>query len=245
MSFYDVASHWLIYVMVIIGIVYVAGFCILSMRKSWKRALAKGYSRERLMTVVKTTVSATVVPSLAVVIGFFTLTTILGVPWPWWRLSVVGSVTYETMAADMAISASGLSLARLSEATAREFVLVMYVMSIGIIGGLILSLFVSKKIQLGTMNITVKDVRWGALGNSIFFLVIVAVFVLPAFIDYTHTGIVRLLTLITSAAVGILLETLAKKCNAAWLKMFTLALSMVTAMASSVLWDKLLILGGI
>ncbi|MDR1661121.1 MAG: DUF5058 family protein, partial [Azoarcus sp.] len=69
MSFFDVANHWLIYLMVIIGILFVAVFSIISMRKSWKRAIAKGWSREKLMSLVKMTVSATLVPSLSIVIG--------------------------------------------------------------------------------------------------------------------------------------------------------------------------------
>ncbi|GHV60793.1 hypothetical protein AGMMS49587_03310 [Spirochaetia bacterium] len=240
MGFYDAANHWLIYLMVIIGILYVAGLAVVSMRKSWKRALAKGYSREKLMTVVKASVSATIVPSLAIVIGLFSLVALLGIPWPWWRLSVVGAVTYETMAADSAIKAVGLSLGQLSQATAQDFVLVMFVMSIGIIAGLIVSPFISKKIQTGTMKLKTGDKRWGALGGSIFILVIILVFVTPMLLDYSKTGIVRLLTICTSVGITIALGAAAKREKLSWLKSFILAISMILAMASSVLWTGLL-----
>jgi hypothetical protein len=210
------------------------------MRKSWKRALAKGYSREKLMTVVKASVSATIVPSLAIVIGLFSLVALLGIPWPWWRLSVVGAVTYETMAADSAIKAVGLSLGQLSEATAEDFVLVMFVMSIGIIAGLVVSPFIAKKIQAGTMKLKAGDKRWGALGGSIFILVIIVVFVTPMLLDYSKTGIVRLLTICTSVAITIALGAAAKAEKMSWLKSFILAISMILAMASSVLWTGLL-----
>ncbi|GHV49681.1 hypothetical protein AGMMS49579_02280 [Spirochaetia bacterium] len=240
MGFYDAANHWLIYLMVIIGILYVAGLAVVSMRKSWKRALAKGYSREKLMTVVKASVSATIVPSLAIVIGLFSLVALLGIPWPWWRLSVVGAVMYETMAADSAIKAVGLSLGQLSEATAQDFVLVMFVMSIGIMFGICVSPFISKKIQAGTMNLKSGDKRWGALGGSIFILVIIVVFVTPMLLDYSKTGIVRLLTICTSVAITIALGAAAKQEKLSWLKSFILAISMILAMASSVLWTGLL-----
>ncbi|WP_010253448.1 DUF5058 family protein [Treponema primitia] len=240
MSFYDVAGHWLIYLMVSIGILFVAGLAVVSMRKSWKRAIAKGFPREKLMTVVKSAVSATIIPSLAIVIGFFSLVTILGVPWPWWRLSVVGSVTYETMAADSAVKAAGLDMTKLSMATAEDFVLVMFVMSIGIIGGLFFSPFASKSIQAGTMKLKVGDKRWGALGSSVFFMVILAVFVVPLFLDYSKTGIAKLLTLVTSGVITVILNVLADKCKLGWLRGFTLALSLLLAMASSVLWVGLL-----
>jgi MFS-type transporter involved in bile tolerance (Atg22 family) len=120
----------------------------------------------------------------------------------------------------------------------------MFVMTISILGGIIFSLFVVKRIQKGTMNIAARDARWGALGNSVFFLVIVAVFIIPGFIDYSHTGIVKLSTLIVSAVAGVLIDTAARKFHVTWLRTFALAFSMVIAMASSVLWDSLLKMGG-
>jgi hypothetical protein len=240
MDFYDVANHWLIYLLVIIGILYVAGLAVVSMRKSWKRALAKGYSREKLMTVVKASVSATIVPSLAIVIGLFSLVALLGIPWPWWRLSVVGAVTYETMAADTAIKSAGLDMSRLSQATAEDFVLVMFVMSIGIMAGLCASPFIAKKIQSGTMKLKAGDKRWGALGNSIFIMVIIVVFCVPLILDFTKTGVVKLLVSLTSTGITIILYTVAGKFKQEWLKSFVLAISLILAMASSVLWTGLL-----
>ncbi|MDR1352887.1 MAG: DUF5058 family protein, partial [Treponema sp.] len=73
MSFFDVANHWLIYLLVIIGIIFVAGFSLVSMRKSWKRAVVKGWSHEKLMNLVKMTVSTTIMPSISIVIGVFAL----------------------------------------------------------------------------------------------------------------------------------------------------------------------------
>jgi hypothetical protein len=237
MSFYDAAGHGLIYLLVSIGILFVVGLSVISMWKSWKRGLQKGFSRAKLMTVVKASVAASIIPALAIVIGFFSLATMLGIPWPWWRLSVVGSVTYETMAADMALQAGGVDV---NTATVKDFVVVMYVMSIGIIGGLCVAPFISKPIQMGAMKIKTGDKRWGALGASVFFLVILIVFVVPMFLDYSKTGLVRLLCLVTSAGITIMLNVIIKKTKADWLKSFVLALSMLIAMASAVLWTALL-----
>ncbi|MDR1030725.1 MAG: DUF5058 family protein [Treponema sp.] len=237
MSFYDAAGHWLIYALVSIGILFVVGLSIISMWKSWKRGLQKGLSQEKLMTVVKASVAATIIPALAIVIGFFSLATMLGIPWPWWRLSVVGSVTYETMAADMALKAGGVDV---NTATVKDFVLVMYVMSIGIIGGLCTAPFISKPIQMGAMKIKTGDKRWGALGASVFFLVILIVFVVPMFLDYSKTGLVKLLCLVTSAGITVILNVIISKTKANWFRSFVLAFSMLLAMASAVLWTKLL-----
>jgi hypothetical protein len=240
MSFFDVANHWLIYLLVIIGIVAVSLFCIVSMQKSWKRAIAKGWSHEKLMGLVKMTISTTFVPSISIVVGVFSLVALLGIPWPWWRLSVVGSLTYETMAADVTIKAAGLDLSRLAEATAQDFVLVMFVMSLGIMGGMFISPFVTKSIHLGSMKMKAGDKRWAALGGSIFFMVILSVFIVPIFLNFTVNGYVQMLTFVTSAAITVALGRVAVG-KMSFLRSFILAISLVLAMASSVLWRAILV----
>jgi hypothetical protein len=239
MSFFEAANHWLIYLLVIIGIIFVAGFSLISMRKSWKRAIVKGWSHERLMNLVKMTISATIVPSISIVIGVFSLVALLGIPWPWWRLSVVGSLTYETMAADMTVKAIGLDLTRISEATARDFVLVMFVMSLGIMGGMFVSPFITKSIHLGSMKMKTGDKRWAALGRSIFFTVILSVFVVPIFLNFRTSGYIQMLTFLTSVVITVGLNRIAAG-KWAFLKSFVLAISLIVAMASSVLWNAIL-----
>lgn len=239
MSFFDVANHQLLYVLVICGITFVAAFAVISMRKSWKRAVVKGYSRERLMSIVKLSVSATIVPSISIVIGLFSLVALIGIPWPWWRLSVVGSLTYETMAADSAIKAAGLDMTRLAEASARDFVLVMYVMSIGIMGGMFVSPFITKPIHMGSMKMKQGDKRWAALGGSVFFLVIMSVFVVPIFLNWRTSGYVQMLTFVVSAVITIVLNNVTTG-KLAFLRSFVLAVSLILAMASSVLWNSIL-----
>jgi hypothetical protein len=239
MNFFDAANHWLIYLMVITGIAFVACFCIISMRKSWKRAIAKGWSREKLMSLVKLSVSATVVPSVSIVIGMFSLVALLGIPWPWWRLSVLGSLVYETMAADSAIKAVGLDFARLTDAGAKDFVLVMFVMSIGIMGGMCVSPFITKSIHLGSMKMKSGDKRWAALGGSSFFLVIIAVLIVPIFLNFRTAGYIQMLTFITSMAVTIILNRITTG-KLSVLRSFILAISLILAMASSVLWNAIL-----
>jgi hypothetical protein len=239
MSFFDVANHWLIYLMVSLGIIFVAVFAIVSMSKSWKRARIKGYSNEKLMNIVKLTVSATIVPSISIVIGLFSLVALIGIPWPWWRLSVVGSLVYETMAADSAIKAAGLDMTRLAEATAKDFVLVMYVMSIGIMGGMFVSPFITKSIHLGSMKMKSGDKRWAALGGTVFFLVILAVFIVPIFLKWDTNGLIQIFTFITSAVITVILSRISTG-KLTFLKSFIMAISLILAMVSSLLWNAIL-----
>jgi hypothetical protein len=181
-------------VVVVIGILYVLAFIVVSIRRSWKRALEIGFTRERLWGIVKSSVSCAIVPSTAGLAGFFTLAPLLGIPLSWWRLSIVGSTTYEIMAAGVELSSAG----------AGEYILVMYVMAIGIIGGLVMLPLFAERIHQGTIRLKRKDSRWGALGNSVFMLAVALVFVIPMIMG----GGVRLLMLLTSAAVTLLLAAL-------------------------------------
>jgi hypothetical protein len=233
MGYYDLAGHRLTYTVVIIGILYVLGFIILSLRRAWERALSIGFTRERLWGIVKTSVSCAVVPSFAGLAGFFTLAPLLGIPLSWWRLSIVGSTAYEIMAAEMALNTAGVQI---SSAGAVEYILVMYVMAIGIIGGMVMLPLFAERIHQGTIRLKQKDARWGPLGNSVFMLAVALVFVIPMILG----GGVRLLTLLTSAAVTLLLVLLCRRFKISALNDFILAISMISAMASSIFWNSLL-----
>src|SRR6056297_1781518 len=106
----NISDSILLYGLVIIGIIYVSAVALVFLRQSWKRAYELGFKKKDLMNVVKSSISFSLVPSFAIVIGFFSIAAMLGVPWPWYRLSVIGSVGYEIMAADIALTATGAEI---------------------------------------------------------------------------------------------------------------------------------------
>jgi hypothetical protein len=90
------------------------------------------------------------------------------------------------------------------------------------------------------MKIKQGDKRWGALGSSIFFMVICAVFTVPFILDFTKAGLTRLLTFVTSIVITLVLDIIATKGKQPWLKAFELAIALILAMASSLFWSGLL-----
>jgi hypothetical protein len=232
MTYFEIGSHPLTYGLVVVGILYVLGLTIICLRKAWKRALAIGYTKQRLWGIVKSAAVFAIIPSIAILVGFFSLASWLGIPLAWWRLSVVGSVTYEVMAAEMALKTSGIQLA---SATAKDFVLVMYVMTIGIMGGMVVNPIGAKSVHMGTIKLKQKDKTWGALGNSTFMLTIILVFAIPVLFG----GPVKLLTLVSGMVITGILVLVVKKTHALWVNDFLLVISMVGAMALSVLWTAL------
>ncbi len=235
-TFFSIINSGLLYFLVGIVIIFVVSLSFLFVRKAWDRALELGYTKPQLMKVIKSTSIATIVPSLAIVIGLFALAPVLGNAWPWLRLSVIGSVTYELMAADMAASSMGVALTDLPTVGIEAFVNIMFVMTIGISAGLLVLLFFGEKIQnsIGSMGKNKKS--FGVVALECFMIGLLATF-LPAF--FTN-GVVSVLTFFTSSIITITMGLIVLKYNIKWLKDFILAFALIGGMASSVLWTGLL-----
>ena len=100
--------------------------------KAWRRGLAIGMGKGKLKRVAVTAGVFTIAPAVAIVISVITLAKDLGVPLPWLRLSVVGSLSYETIAASNAESAMGLTFGQVTGLNATEYVTIACVMTMSI-----------------------------------------------------------------------------------------------------------------
>jgi hypothetical protein len=222
----------LTYLLTAVGVVYIAVLIVLSLSRAWRRALRIGYTRAQLWRVVKGALSCAMLPAVAVVTGFFSLSPLLGVPLTWWRLSIVGNTVYELMAAQIALETSGAASA--AGAPAETFVLVMYVMTIGSLGGLVCAALFAPRVQQGTLNLRRRDPRGGALGTGTFVATIFLVMTVPLLLSLS----VPLMTLLTSAGLSVALDRWSRRGRFARFSEFTPALCMLAAMASSLLWAE-------
>ncbi len=234
-TFFDIVNSSLLYMLVGTVIAVVIILSLLFAKKAWKRALELGYTTAQLKTVITSTIVATIVPSLAIVIGLFALAPLLGNPWPWLRLSVIGSVTYELMAADMAASSMGVALVDLPTVGIEAFVNIMFVMTVGISAGLLVLLFFGEKIQKGIGSMGKNKQSFGIVALECFMIGLLATF-MPSILT---GGVVTTLTLFTSATITISMGLIVQKYKIYWLKDFILAFALFGGMASSVLWTGL------
>ena len=237
MGYFDVANSPLLYVLVAAGVLYIVGLSAVFLRKSWRRCLELGISKEKLSAVARSSAVFTIVPSVSIVIGLFTLSTVLGIPWPWYRLSVVGSVSYELMAADMV--ADGMGYGSVGEMAAQAdhtvFGAVMFVMSICILAGIIINIFAVEKIQTGMSTLKKKRGDWGTIVNSCFFLGIVAAFTPLIF----ASGTVYALTFLISMGVAGRCALRMRRFHLKWLGSFIMSISLIVSMAASVLLEQI------
>ena len=233
MSFKEISNSSLLWTITGIGIAIVVVMILFYLRLCYKKALEMGVEKQTIKAVIKSSVTFSIVPSIAVVAGLVTLAVVIGLPYGWFRLSVIGSVSYELMSANMALNALKLDLAT---ADGYAFSLMAWSMCLGMTLSIIFNLFFNKKIHMGTLKLGKGDKKWGAVSQNTFMLALMCALLVPMI----FAGGVNLLTFVTSAVAAVLISLLAKKLNAKWLNDFVLVFSMIIAMASSVLWDKLL-----
>lgn len=239
MDFLSIMNSGIVYIGVILGLLFVFALCVVTLRQAWRRAIELGLTSEEVKGIVKSSALFSFVPSLSVVVGLFSLQAVLGVPWSWFRLSVIGAVGYELVAADVAAIGAGYeSLPALAAAgDVRAVGPVMLAMSLGIIGGAVGVLFLAKGIQVSMTSYRDKSGAWGALVMSCFIMAMMAVFT-PA--RSIFMGTVATLTLLTSAVVTLAHRWIIQKYKVKWLSNFIMADALILGMASAVVWSKLL-----
>lgn len=183
-------NHPILFVMVGIIIAAVLGQSVYFLIKSYRRAKEKGMDMTKINKTIKTAAIFTIAPAISIVITVVALSKSLGIALPWLRLSVVGSLSYEAIAAANAASGMGTTLAALTgNMTASQYVTILIVMTVSIMIGIWLVPVVAKKYQKGLVSFEQKDAKWsGILQNSLF------VGMISAFVGFVFCDVSRLWT---------------------------------------------------
>ena len=197
------------------------------------------------------TASATfaVLPSVGILLGVIALSGSLGTPLPWLRLSVIGALHYETQVAQGAAEAIGLSGLSAAEMTAEAFTTIALVMSLCIMWGMVFSIFFNKK-YLKRLGSPKSEKTGGAAGfgdtaMTAMFIGLVSAYIgsyIGGFISGGSGGLLGfggswlpLAVVLVSGAVMAVFIWLAEKKKAAWVESFSIAGSMIIAMAAAVI----------
>jgi len=207
--------------------------------RALKRANAIGIDKSVIKKTISSAAVFTIAPAVAILVGVVTLSKSLGIAIPWLRLSIIGSLSYETIAASTALEALGLSSGD-TITDSRAFVTVLWVMTIGIIIGLVLVPFLTKKIQGGLKNIEKKDKKWSEIFSNAMFLGMISAFLGYVFCDVTNvfkgdtSGLIPVCVMAISAVVMAVCGLLAIKLKIRWLTDYALPISLVVGMASAI-----------
>ena len=256
-------NHPILFVLAGILIAVVLAQSVYFLVKAWRRAKALGMDMTKVKKTVKTAAIFTIAPAVAIVISVMTLSQTLGLPLPWLRLSVVGSMSYETVAASNALEAMGQSLGSGVALTAQQFVNVLLVMTISIMLGIWLVPVIGKKLQNGMVNLGKRDAKWADTFSNALFIGMIAAFLGYVFCDVyrlwtpearfiTETvmengaevekkipvsatsGLVPVCVMLVSAIVMVICGLLMRKPKLKWLSEYALLISLVVGMAAAI-----------
>ena len=227
-----------LFVMVGIIIAVVIAQSVFFLVKAWRRAKELGMDIKKLKKIVVSAAIFTIAPAIAIVISVMTLSKSLGVALPWLRLSVVGSLSYETIAATNTTNAMGISSGAVLNAS--QYVTVAIVMTISILVGVWLVPLVCKKMQKGMINLEKRDKKWSDIFQSAMFIGMISAFVGFVFCDVSSVasgslkGLIPVCVMLVSALVMCVAGLLVKKVKAPWISDYALPVSLIVGMASAI-----------
>ena len=233
-------NHPVIFILVAVIIAAVLAQSFYFLLKALKRSREIGMDQKKIRRTIRTAAIFTIAPAVAILIGVVTLSKDLGVALPWLRLSVVGSLSYETVAATNAVNAMGLVFGQVSSLTASQYVTIAFVMTISILVGIWLVPLIGKKIQTGMINLDKRDKKWAEVFSNSLFIGMISAFLGYVFCDFSTVfhgsavGLIPVLVLLVSAAVMVLAGVLVKKLKWRWIGDYALPISMVAGMLSAI-----------
>ncbi len=237
-------NHPILYLLVGIVIAIVLAQSVFFLVRALRRAKELGIESSTIKKTISSSAVFTIAPAVAILVGVVALSKTLGVAMPWLRLSVIGSLTYETVAAGNALEALGQSTAS-TVTDPTTYVTIAWVMTLGIAIGLILVPFLTKRVQSGVAKIGMKDKKWGEVFNNAMFLGMISAFLGYVFCDVTYVfdgflqGLTPVCVMLVSAVVMAILGLLATKLKIRWLTDYALPISLIAGMASAILFTSI------
>ena len=142
----------LMYILYAIVLVFIVALAVFYLVSSLMRAKKLGMDMLKIKKVITSSISFSILPAIGIALGIVTLVGSLGVAFPAIRLSVIGSLQYETQMADGAANAitgslKGLEILMLRGMTAQDLVTIATVMSLAIMAGPVFVLVFYRRLQ--------------------------------------------------------------------------------------------------
>ena len=248
-------NHPILFLIVGIIISVVLAQSVYFLVKSMRRAKAIGMDSKKIKKTIITAAVFTIAPAVSIVIAVISLSQSLGLALPWLRLSVIGSLSYEAIAATNAASGMGVKLSDLAGVmTASQYVTISIVMTVSILVGIWLVPVLGKRIQGGLVSFEKKDKKWSEIIQNALFIGMISAFVGFVFCDvsrlwlsengiYTNSdgevfsstsGLIPVVVMVVSALIMAVCGLLMKAFKWKWLNDYALPISMVLGMASAI-----------
>lgn len=235
------------YLIVALVLVFIMAMCFVFLIKSYRAGVQIGMDPKKLKKTITASATFTLLPSISILLGVIALSGTLGVPFSWLRLSVIGALQYELNVAEIAAQSVGLSGLNLNELNMEAFVTIALVMTFGILGGVFCCIFFLKK-YLGKLQAKPKTEGsteasekkkpgFGAHATTAMFVGLCAAYIGSYIGKMTPGGGSDFMPIIVAAIAAVCMavfEFFIQKKNMLVLENFSLAASMLIAMAGAV-----------
>ena len=228
-------NHAFLFIIAGIIVAFVFAQSIFFLIKAWRRARQLGIDSTVLKRVVKSSAVFTVAPAIAIILGVITLSKFLGLALPWLRLSVLGALTYELPAATSAAAALGVSISE-GVTDPKVYSTIAWVMTLGIMSGLIIITLFLKRIQGGIESLKKRDTKWGEIFTAAIFMGMISAFLGMIFADITQgiKGWIPVFVMVVSSLMMLICGFFVKVLKVKWMEDYALPISMLAAMALSI-----------
>ena len=247
----DFKNSGIMYALAAFVVLFVIGQSLFFMIKAWKRGRELGVSNDVMKQTAISSALFSIAPAISILATVLALASALGYVLPWIRLSVIGNLAYETVAAEAALDAMGTSLAN-TNLTKQEFSTVAWAMTVGSCFPLILCPFVCKKLHKTVRKVMGGDesdaqnekARLGDILGAAAFIGIMAAFISRSLMgvqkEGSSAGFMTLTVLLSAMIFTVALDLLCKKKNLKKLEPFVLPIAMFGAMGIAVLLTQVL-----
>ena len=210
---------------------------ILFLAAAVKRGKELNMTKEEMKNAAVSSAVFSIIPSLPIIISYLILVPSLGRYFPWLRLSVVGSASYETMVANMATEAFGLEAITVENIPLDVFASIVFVVTIGILGGNIFNEFFLKTYDKKVEKIKGENAALVPMITTAMFLGLYGTMAAPHLTNFS--SIPALSAILVAGIAALLLGKLSTKVKR--LKEFSFALSMVIGMLASCVVNAMLV----
>lgn len=243
----DFKTGPLMYALAAAVVTFVIAQSLFFIVKSWKRAKQLGVESDKLKQTVISSALFTIAPAVSIFATVLALASALGIVLPWIRLSVIGNLAYETVAAESALGVFGSSISEPITDTER-FSTVAWAMTIGSCFPLVLLPIFCKKIHKTMGKVTSKSKTANALGNILgtaAFIGIISAFIAKSIAaapkdGQGSAGVLSVSTLLSAMIFTIALDYLCRKKELKKLEPFVLPIAMFGAMGIAILLTQIL-----
>ncbi len=187
-----------------------------------------GMSKQDMVKAFRTGFTTSLVPAIAILLGLAILIPRLGLAFPWMRLSVIGSVSYELIAAGITAGEFGLE-GLTSDVNSVIYTTIVWTMSLGVVIGLFVVAFFTPSIEKLKNKVAGGDEKWMQIMTAAAFFGAVSYMVAQPVVKGGSPLVALLGGFIAMSLIGVII-TLGKQ---NWLKEWALALAIVLGMIST------------